>query len=134
MGVESEPNRFLRHRSYEFWLDTNEDDELFIQDSSMTVRGGLDGTPGSISFESVNFPGHFLRHENYTCQLGELDGSETANKDASFVQISTQSGSVKLQSVNFTDHLLTHVDHRVRISAFDNIHEGNHSGAQWTPT
>ena len=63
MTVESEPTRFMRHRSFEFWLDPNTDNsDLFMKDSSLTVRAGLDGTPGSISFESVNYPGHFLRH------------------------------------------------------------------------
>ena len=90
MTVESEPSRFMRHRNYEFWLDPNTDSsDLYMKDSSMTVRVGLNGTPGSISFESVNFPGFYLRHANYTCQLNKVDGSELFNLDASFNQIST---------------------------------------------
>ena len=70
MTVESEPSRFMRHRSFEFWLDPNTDNsDLYMKDSSFTVRAGLNGAPDSISFESVNYPGHFLRHSGFTCQL-----------------------------------------------------------------
>ena len=97
MTVESEPDRLLRHRNYEFWLDPNSDSsDLYFKDSSFTVRNGLNGTLGSISFESVNYPGHFLRHAGYTCQLNKVDGSELFKLDASFNQILAQNGSVKL--------------------------------------
>ncbi len=38
------------------------------------VRPGLAGT-GTASFESVNYPGCFLRHANYDFQLVRNDGT-----------------------------------------------------------
>jgi len=107
-------------------MDPNTDtSDLYLKDSSMIVRKGLDGTPDSISFESVNYPGYYLRHAGYTCQLNKKDGSTLFNKDASFNQIQTPDGSIKLQSVNFPTYLLTHDNRRVRISKFDNALDDN---------
>jgi hypothetical protein len=120
----SEPDRFMRHKNYEFWLDPNTDSsDLYLKDSSLTVRKGLDGSAGSISFESVNYPGYYLRHAGYTCQLNKPDGTDLFNEDASFYQLFTPYGiSVRLLSVNYPDHMLTHDDNqRVRISKFDSI-------------
>jgi hypothetical protein len=101
----------------------------------MIARTGLDGTPGSISFESVNFPGYYLRHAGYTCQLNKKDGSNLFNLDASFNQITTPEDSIKLQSVNFPDYLLTHDNQRVRISRFNNaLTDNSLTYAQWRPT
>lgn len=61
--VESEPNLVMRHSSFEFWLGpTTDSSDSNREDSLLTVRAGLNGSPDSISFESVNYPGYFLRH------------------------------------------------------------------------
>lgn len=72
MTVESEPDRFIRHRGFQFWMDPNTDtSDLYLKDSTFIARIGLDAregaSPGSISFESVNYPGYYLRHAGYTC-------------------------------------------------------------------
>lgn len=35
----------------------------------------------------MNFPGYYLRHAGYTCQLNAVDGSQLFNMDASFIPI-----------------------------------------------
>ena len=57
------PNRYLRHRNAQVWLDPFQNNNLFKADASFIRRPGLaDGS--KTSFESVNFPGRFLRHRN----------------------------------------------------------------------
>src|SRR5215813_1943117 len=44
-------------------------------DATFTIqRPGLSGTQGSVSFESVNYLGYYLRHENYRLKLQANDG------------------------------------------------------------
>lgn len=45
---------------------------------------GLDGTPNSVSLESLNYPGQFLRHRFWRIRLDANDGSELFRKDATF--------------------------------------------------
>ena len=48
---------------------------------------GLCGVKGSISFESIKYPGNFLRHQNYLIKLHKEDSSDLYKKDASFIPI-----------------------------------------------
>ena len=57
------PDRYLRHRGGEMWLDVFEDSDLYKADATFLVKDGLaDDT--KISFESYNFPGNFIRHRD----------------------------------------------------------------------
>merc|ERR1711988_1798651 len=105
----------------------------YLDDSSHTIRAALDGTPSAISFESVNFPGFYLRHAGYTCQLNAVDGSNLFNMDSSFVPIHTEEG-IKLQSTNYPQYLLSHDNQRVRISHFNDIHAAGLTHTEWVPT
>jgi len=68
MAVQGVNGFLMRHRDSEYWLDKNTDtSDLYLQDSSHKVVKALDGTTGAISFESVNYPGHYLRHADETC-------------------------------------------------------------------
>jgi hypothetical protein len=44
---------------------------------------GLADSAGT-SFESVNYPGHYLRHKNFELWLDRYDGTEQFRKDATF--------------------------------------------------
>ena len=41
---------------------------------------------GAVSFESVNYPGTYLRHQNFRVKQQRYDGSELFRNDASFYQ------------------------------------------------
>jgi GH43 family beta-xylosidase len=57
------PNRFLRHRNGEIWLDKFDGSALFKSDATWYIRAGLaDST--KVSFESYNFPGNYIRHRS----------------------------------------------------------------------
>ncbi|KAH7084847.1 Arabinosidase B [Paraphoma chrysanthemicola] len=53
------------------------------QQASWTVRTGL-GNSGCLSFESVDTPGSYIRHNNFALLLNAGDGSKQFNEDATF--------------------------------------------------
>jgi len=86
-------------------------------DSSFIVRSGLAGS-GSISFESKNFPNHFLRHLHRNILLHKYDGSSLFRKDASFYVRSPlfhSSGFNSYESYNLPNHYLRHMGFRLRV-------------------
>jgi hypothetical protein len=64
-------SRYLRHQGFRARIDENVSP---IQDSQFRVVPGL-SSAGAVSFESVNFPGRFLRHRNNEIWLDASDGS-----------------------------------------------------------
>ena len=79
----------IRHRGYAAYLDPVDarSGGLARADSSFVVRDGLAG--GGKSFESLNYPGFFLRAEGGRVYLRENDGSGSFASDATF---ETQAG------------------------------------------
>ncbi|MBC8059827.1 MAG: AbfB domain-containing protein [Clostridiaceae bacterium] len=57
------PGMFLRHRSGEIWLDTNDNSAVFKADATWRIKPGL-ADSSMFSFESYNFPGEYIRHNN----------------------------------------------------------------------
>lgn len=77
-------SKYLRHRNYLFRAegDTN-GAELFRKDSTYHVR--MDKWfPGYLSFESVNFPNYFIRHQNFLLRISKFDNTALFKNDASF--------------------------------------------------
>ncbi len=50
------------------------------------VSPGLTGEAGTVSFESKDKPGYFLRHQNFLMFLHPRDNSDLFKKDATFVE------------------------------------------------
>jgi GH43 family beta-xylosidase len=78
------PGYYLRHRSYEAWVERRDGTSLFNADATFHRRAGLAGS-GTVSFESVNFPGHFLRHRAGQVWLEQNDGTSAFRGSASFL-------------------------------------------------
>lgn len=71
------------------------------QDATFVKTAGLDD-PTCVSFESVNRPGSYLRHENFVLHLQPDDGSSLFAQDATFCPKAGNSGQgTSYQSVNF---------------------------------
>jgi Alpha-L-arabinofuranosidase B (ABFB) domain/Cysteine-rich secretory protein family len=73
------------------------------------------------SFESVNYPNQFMRHQFF---LGELTAisSELDRKDATFVlhpALSGTPGAVSFESVNYPSQFLRHQNFRLKLNADD---------------
>ena len=64
------PGYFLRHANFRIVLATNDNTELFRQDSTFLIRRATNGQRG-VSFESVNFPNHYITMRNSSLHISQ---------------------------------------------------------------
>jgi hypothetical protein len=75
-------------------------------DATFTVRKGL-ADSRCFSFESVNSPRNFLRHQNYTLSLQGNDGSALFAQDATFCPVAgRKAGTMVFRAHNYPDRYL----------------------------
>jgi GH43 family beta-xylosidase len=100
------PDRFIRHQNLRARLDAN---VANLADSQFRIVPGLAGS-GTVSLESANNPGHYLRHTNFEVWLDRSDGSALFRNDASFLQRAglTDAAGVSFESVNFRGRYIRH--------------------------
>ncbi|MFI6866623.1 AbfB domain-containing protein [Nocardia sp. NPDC050406] len=81
------PDRLLRHKDFRMVLEPDDRSSLFRKDSTFRRRRGLSGDPeaGWRSYESTNFPGHFIRHRNFHLFMDSKEPKLAA--DATFKRI-----------------------------------------------
>lgn len=78
------------------------------QDATFTVVPGL-ADSSCYSFQSVNFPTHYLRHYGFRLRADESDGSSLFGQDATFCAKVGNSGTgVSFQSDNYPNRYLRH--------------------------
>lgn len=82
-----------------------------LADSQFRIVSGLAGG-GTVSLESTNFPGYYLRHRGYALYVERSDGSSLFGGDASFYRQSGLAAStgVSLESQNFPGRYVRHRD------------------------
>jgi GH43 family beta-xylosidase len=107
------PYRFAAHGSttvvlnhYDFRLRANATPAL-LADSQFRIVTGLSGT-GTVSLESANFPGRYLRHRNYELWVEAGDGSAQFRQDASFYRRAglADATAASFEAVNFAGRYL----------------------------
>ena len=78
-------DRYLRHRNSLAYTEVVNagSPALLKNDATYTIRPGL-ADASCYSFESVNFPGQFLRHANSRVQNSVNDGSALLRADATW--------------------------------------------------
>ena len=111
-------NRYLRHYDGLARTDviTTSNSITDRQDATFTVRAGL-AESSCYSFESVNFPGQYLRHANYRLQKASSDGTTTFLQDATFcAQPGLTGGDVSLESYNYPGYYWRHYAEAVYIA------------------
>ena len=87
------------------------------QDATWVEAPGL-ANPACISFESVNKPGSYLRHQNFQFHLQPNDGSTLFATDATFCPGPGNSGQgTSFQSVNFTGRFIRHFNFTVYLAS-----------------
>jgi RNA polymerase sigma factor (sigma-70 family) len=74
--------RYLRHASWRLRVDGVDGTALFRADATFCVRPGT--SPGTVSWESYNYPGWFLRHVGDVLWVDRSDGSAAFADDSSF--------------------------------------------------
>jgi Alpha-L-arabinofuranosidase B (ABFB) domain/Astacin (Peptidase family M12A) len=94
---------------------------LLKQDSSWRIVPALDGTP-CYSFESRNFPNHFLRHNGFRLRKNAFENNDTFRKDATFCAQTglAGAGGVSLVSRNFPDYYIRHRNAEVWLDRLEN--------------
>jgi hypothetical protein len=87
------------------------------QDATWVEAPGL-ANPACVSFESVNKPGSYLRHQNFQFHLQPNDGSTLFSTDATFCPGPGNSGQgTSFQSVNFAGRYIRHFNLTVYLAS-----------------
>ena len=100
-------DRYVRHANLDVRIDANVSP---AQDAQFRLVPGLANSSGTVSFESVNYPGYFLRHYAFDFVLAPNDGTATFAGDATFRQVAGLASSswASFQSYNFPDRYIRH--------------------------
>ena len=96
------------------------DDEEGMGESTWKIVPGL-ADPKWISFESVNYPGYYLRHRGFQIWLDRLDGSDIYKKDATFRKIPGLENNecISFESYNYPGHYIRHSGYELFIQTSD---------------
>ncbi|WP_217211813.1 glycoside hydrolase family 43 protein [Streptomyces sp. AC550_RSS872] len=105
-------DRYVRHAGFDVRIDQN----ITGPDAQFRLRPGLAGS-GTVSFESVNYRGYFLRHANNDFQLVRNDGTAQFAADATFRQVAGLADSTwsSFQSYNHPDRYIRHYAYQLRL-------------------
>jgi GH43 family beta-xylosidase len=97
---------FIRHYDFRARVEANVTN---LADSQFRIVPGLAGS-GTVSLESTNFPGYYLRHRDFAMHVQRDDGSATFRADASFVRRSglAAAAGISLESQNFPGRYVRH--------------------------
>jgi non-reducing end alpha-L-arabinofuranosidase len=92
--------------------------QLDKDDGTFIVRRGL-ASNACVSFESRNFPGDFLRHQNFQLHRQPNDGSALFRSDATFCPQAGMNGAgtTSFASVNFPTRFLRHFNNTLFIAS-----------------
>ncbi|MGV9555682.1 family 43 glycosylhydrolase [Streptomyces sp. NPDC003401] len=109
------PDRFVRHWEYRVRVDA---DVSPLADSQFRIVPGLAGS-GTVSLESANFPGHYLRHKNFEVWVEKNDGTARFAADATFHRRAglSDTAGVSYESYNYAGRYLRHYDHLLYVQA-----------------
>ncbi len=108
------PDRYVRHAGNIARIDTYPFDPY--QDQMWKIMPGLADSAG-VSFQSVNFPNMYLRHENHALVLGTNDGTSLFKGDATFHRVAGFADSAwsSFRSHNVPDRYIRHAGYVLRI-------------------
>lgn len=97
---------YVRHYDYRARVEPN---VTSLADSQFRIVAGLAGA-GSVSLESTNFPGYYLRHRDFALYVERDDGSTLFDGDASFQRRAglADGAGLSLESQNFPGRYVRH--------------------------
>ncbi|WEH38456.1 AbfB domain-containing protein [Streptomyces sp. AM 2-1-1] len=105
--------KYLRHSeglAYTAVVDATST-ALLKSDATWKVVAGLANTT-CYSFESRNYPGQYLRHQNFRVRRDASDGSALFRADATWCAVAG-TGGVRLSSVNLPGSFMRHINSEV---------------------
>ncbi|MCM2424608.1 AbfB domain-containing protein [Streptomyces sp. RKAG337] len=106
-------NRYLRHSdalAYTEVVDGNSG-AVLKSDATWKIVTGL-ANSACYSFESRNFPGEFLRHQNFRVRRDPDDGSALFKADATFCAVQGN-GGVRFSAANYPGSYIRHINAEV---------------------
>jgi hypothetical protein len=108
------PDRYVRHADNIGRIDPFPMEPP--ADQQWRLRAGLASAAG-VSFESVNYPGRFLRHSGYAIRLDANDNTSQFAADATFTRTAglADGAWTSFRSYNFPDRYLRHSGYLLRI-------------------
>lgn len=106
---------YVRHYDYRARVEPNVTN---LADSQFRIVNGLAGG-GSVSLESTNYPGYYLRHYGFALSIAPNDGSSIFASDASFQRRPglADSAGVSLESQNYPGRYVRHRDGLLYVEA-----------------
>ncbi|GGX85661.1 family 43 glycosylhydrolase [Streptomyces minutiscleroticus] len=109
------PDRFVRHWEYRARTDA---DVSPLADSQFRTVAGLAGG-STVSLESANFPGYYLRHKDFEVWVEKDDGSARFRGDASFHARTglADAAGVSYESSDHPGRYLRHYGHLLYVQA-----------------
>lgn len=100
------PDRYIRHRNSLGYIEPIQDN-LAKQDATFKLVPGLAGS--CVSFESFNYPNHFLRHQLSRLKLSERSDDQLFRNDATFCMRDGLAGTgTSFESVNYPGSYIRH--------------------------
>ncbi len=126
-------DRYLRHLNSVVRTDalSASSGESGRRDASFAIRPGLDGT-SCYSFESVNFPGEYLRHAGFRLRTNPVQNSDLYRQDATFCAQQGLGGTgISLVSRNLPGHYIRHRNAEVWVERIG-ADTGSRLDASWT--
>ncbi|TNC12057.1 DUF1929 domain-containing protein [Methylobacterium terricola] len=98
-------SQYLRHQNFQIWQQPNDGGDIFKRGATFTPRAPLAGSCGCntgtcTSYESIDWPGYYLRHANFSVYIAKPDGGATYNQDASFCVAPPADGSGSMPAAN----------------------------------
>ncbi len=108
-------NGYIRHYNFRARVEAN---VTVLADSQFRIVTGLAGS-GTVSLESANFPGYFLRHKNFEVWVERNDGSSVFRSDASFLRRAglADAAGVSFESYNFAGRYIRHSNSLLYVQA-----------------
>jgi hypothetical protein len=133
LSPSSVPTLFARHAGFVMWTHGNDGSYLFRNDATFKVAVGIGGTPGRISFESVNFPGYYVVHMNFRVMIyavgANLDfNGRPGKRDAEWKVvpgINRVANTYSFESNYRSGYYLGKVGDEIRIVQFNNRNGGD---------
>lgn len=108
-------NMYFRHAEWDSLISSTVD----IDSQFEIVRGLANSSSEYVSFQSVSWPGYYLRHYNYDFVLAKNDGTSTFAADATFKKVAGLANSswTSFQSYNFPTRYIRHYNYYLRIDS-----------------
>lgn len=106
------PYQYIRHRGFlgfVSYIFSSLDKEY----STFVMVPGLADKIGCVSFESVNYPGYYLRHQGFRLHLHAYEESDLYREDASF-KIKpglADNRDISLESLNYRNYYIKYISY-----------------------